>query len=74
MFVFVSFLSMLSNLINVLGIVGAVALFIFGSYVAAIYDTEQGMKLIGLSILAGIIVRIISVVLRACARAGGSED
>ena len=60
MFVFVSFLSMLSNLINFLGIV--------------VYDTEQGMKLIGLSILAGIIVRIISVVLRACARAGGSED
>ncbi|NDB70823.1 MAG: hypothetical protein EB015_23000 [Methylocystaceae bacterium] len=74
MFVFVSFLSMLSNLINILGMVGAIAFFIYGSYVAAVYDTEQGLKLIGLSILAGIIVRITSLILRACARAGGSED
>ena len=74
MFVFVSFLSMLSNLINIMGIVGAIAFLIYGGYVAAVYDTEQGLKLIGLSILAGIIVRIISLLFRACARAGGSED
>ena len=74
MFVFVSLLSMLSNLINVLGIVGAIALLIYGGYVASVYDPEKGLELIGLSILAGVIVRIISVVLRAFARAGGSED
>ena len=74
MFFFVSLLSMLSSFIKIVGGAGAIGLLAYGTYVSFNFDTTRGLTLIGASILAAILVIISSMILRAFARAGGSED
>jgi len=74
MFFFVSLLSMLSSFIKIVGGAAAVGLLAYGIYISFNFDTTRGLTLVGASLLAGILVQISSMTLRAFARAGGSED
>jgi hypothetical protein len=74
MFFFVSLLSMLSSFIKIVGGAGVIGLLAYGAYISLMFDTTRGLTLVGASILAGILVAVSSMTLRAFARAGGSED